>query len=78
MEILSFLTMIMTMSSVAVSMAVSVVMPVAVIVAMLKSKDADKIDSQAECTDDEELGGTTEIRTTKYTLNRFIHDFNAD
>ena len=61
-------------------MAVSVAMAVAVTVAVtvFKTKDTNKVDSQAKRTDDEKLRRTTEVRTSKKTLNCFVNDFNAD
>src|SRR5271154_995504 len=80
MKHLTLVTVIRTVSRMAVSVAMTMAMTMAmtVTVAMFKTKDTNEIDSQAKRTDDEKLGCTTEVRTSKKTLNCFVNDFNTD
>ena len=73
---LPLVTVIRTVSRMAVSVAMTMAMTVTVTV--FKTKDTNEIDSQAKRTDDEKLGCTTEVRTSKKTFNCFVNDFNAD
>jgi hypothetical protein len=77
--VVMIMVVVMIVAIVGVTVAVaSVTMSMAMIVCSVEGKDSDQVDQEAQGTDNQQLGGSTDIGSRKQAFNGFVDNLDAD